>query len=1064
MSKNNRKAGFIKILGGVFMVMLLATSAHAAAVTISITGITNHTGSAIPTNAYVQVIQSADANKGAPDPSTGLPAGDTVVATSKITPDGTFSGGASITASNYIYIRVWETWNGSGSPSGYYGDSAPQNVGTGFVYTYTPAGFSTNQQINTAPNAPTALTQVGVANGAYVNTNFNITMSMTDPNNPDTLTPQVELTTGSFTGTPNANGSGVAYAGSAVIGTVIVNVASLADGAYKWQARVSDAAAATSSFVQYNGGATSFRVDKTGPSAVTITPPATPTNNTSLAFTWTAASDSGSGMGTTPYYYLLDSNSTATAATVRNTGTGTTNLNATPTGSSGNNYLHVVAVDALGNLSTVANSTVVVVDTTAPQVSSTNPANSATGVSKNLTSITVTFNEAMDVPSVQTTGNYTVTGATSGAHSVSNAVYNAGTVTLTISGTFTDSETVNCSVGTGVKDAVGNNLASAYNWSFQIVNPGAPSITVAPLTIQFSANQGSNPSPNASVVTISNTAGAALTSWTAGTINYSGGQTGWLTPSKSSGGPINVGASDTFNVTVGNVTSFAVGTYTATVPLTFSQGVAAQNVVVTLTIGQVPPNGPSISGILPSTAYAGQTIVVSGSRFGATKGTSTVIVGGVSTYPTSWSDGSITLAVPTGVATGAASVVVTVSSLTDTSSITVNNSSVVLEDYEGGSVGSFTDPATTSGYYSFDDGVAPDNANINSQLKTAAAKYEGGYGAQVTYSYPSTSTKYGGGWGAAAANTLDISSMNVIKLWVKGDGSANTPQLKLRAKTAGGTEVALVSPTISMVDNTYHQVNLYLNSFITQNATGDVISATVDPDNLKRIIGYNLVFTTKNTSSTPIYIDSITAASTSEVPTGESPAILSISPAASPAGTKIVVTGLRFGSAQGRSLLNFNNLTTNVSYQAVITKWSDTTIEAIVPTLAPKGNYEIKVVKIPSGSGPVTALESNPSLFTVTSNSTGADVAIIYPNPFNAGNEVVNISTTNTGGVTNFGFYIFDMTAQLVYKEVKPSGGTTWTGIDQYSKLVGDGAYLVRIINEDTKTMLAKGKILVIKR
>jgi hypothetical protein len=219
---------------------------------------------------------------------------------------------------------------------------------------------------NQAPNAPTSLTQQGVANGDWVTSNFNITMSMRDLDNSGTLTPQVEITSEalSFSGTPNLNGTEVINNGSAVPGTVTVNTASLTDGNYKWQARVKDNLGATSNFVQYNSGSTAFRIDRTAPSPVAITPPANPTSNPSLAFSWTAATDNGSGP-TGVYYYLLNTSPSTDVVDVMGNGESTTTRSVTKPGVQGSNYLHVVAVDYAGNRS-IAHSVPVVVDNQAP--------------------------------------------------------------------------------------------------------------------------------------------------------------------------------------------------------------------------------------------------------------------------------------------------------------------------------------------------------------------------------------------------------------------------------------------------------------------------------------------------------------------------------------------------------------------------------------------------------------------------------------------------------------------------------------------------------------------------
>jgi len=132
---------------------------------------------------------------------------------------------------------------------------------------------------------------------------------------------------------------------------------------------------------------------------------------------------------------------------------------------------------------------------------------------------------------------------------------------------------------------------------------------------------------------------------------------------------------------------------------------------------------------------------------------------------------------------------------------------------------------------------------------------------------------------------------------------------------------------------------------------------------------------------------------------------------------------------------------------------------------APAGSYEVNVIYIPYVKGPGSDTPSNPADFAITYFG-ASDVATIYPNPFNAGTEVVNIAVTSTGGANNIGFYIFDMTAKLVNRQVvsAPTSATTWNGYDQTNTLVGDGAYIVRVINEDTKSVIAKGKLLVVKR
>ena len=122
-------------------------------------------------------------------------------------------------------------------------------------------------------------------------------------------------------------------------------------------------------------------------------------------------------------------------------------------------------------------------------------------------------------------------------------------------------------------------------------------------------------------------------------------------------------------------------------------------------------------------------------------------------------------------------------------------------------------------------------------------------------------------------------------------------------------------------------------------------------------------------------------------------------------------------------------------------------------------------VSAPSAADPsiITTYVSTPANFQVTSSAAG-DIAQIFPNPFNPLTEQVNIVVSNTGGASRLGYYIYDMAAQLVYKTTSGTSQIAWNGIDQWGQQVADGAYLLRVVNEDTKSLLAKGKILAVKR
>lgn len=117
-----------------------------------------------------------------------------------------------------------------------------------------------------------------------------------------------------------------------------------------------------------------------------------------------------------------------------------------------------------------------------------------------------------------------------------------------------------------------------------------------------------------------------------------------------------------FNGVSASVGSWAAGSITATVP-----SATTGNVIVTVN-GQAS-NGvaftipaPTITSLFPLSGRYGTSITITGSNFGTTQaaGSSTVKFGTTAASPTSWSNTSIAVPVPSGATTGTVSVTVTV--------------------------------------------------------------------------------------------------------------------------------------------------------------------------------------------------------------------------------------------------------------------------------------------------------------------------------------------------------------------------------------------------------------------
>jgi hypothetical protein len=100
-----------------------------------------------------------------------------------------------------------------------------------------------------------------------------------------------------------------------------------------------------------------------------------------------------------------------------------------------------------------------VFDRTRPTVVSTNPSNGSTQASR-INPITITFSEPMRASSM-IASTFTFTPSIAGTVS-----YTANTATIVPSGTLAGGVVYTGTVTTAAEDASGNNLATAFTWTF----------------------------------------------------------------------------------------------------------------------------------------------------------------------------------------------------------------------------------------------------------------------------------------------------------------------------------------------------------------------------------------------------------------------------------------------------------------------------------------------------------------------------------------------------------------------------------------------------------------------
>jgi IPT/TIG domain/Beta xylosidase C-terminal Concanavalin A-like domain len=427
-------------------------------------------------------------------------------------------------------------------------------------------------------------------------------------------------------------------------------------------------------------------------SSITVTVPTSATTGSVLVTVGTAVSNSvtftvfpaPSITSLSPTSGPVGTNVTITGTNFGST-TGTVTFNgtaATPTNWSATSITVPVPTGAsTGNVvvtaSAVASNGVAFTVLATPSITSLNPTSGPVGTMVTITGTnfgatqgtsTVTFNATAGTPTSWSATSITVpvpTGATTGSVivTVAGVASNGVSFTVLATPTITNLNPTSGAAGTSVT-ITGTNFGAMQGTSTVTFNgtagtPSAWSATSITVPVPAGATTGNV------VVTVSGVASGGVNFTVLPTPNITNlNPTSGLidTPVTITG--TNFGATEgsssvKFNGTAGTPTNWSDTSITVPVP----SGATTGNVVVT--VNGVPSNGVTftvtvigITSISPTVGVAGDTVIVTGTDFGATPGTSTIKFNGTAATPTSWSDTSITVTVPVGATTG--NVVVTV--------------------------------------------------------------------------------------------------------------------------------------------------------------------------------------------------------------------------------------------------------------------------------------------------------------------------------------------------------------------------------------------------------------------
>jgi len=460
-----------------------------------------------------------------------------------------------------------------------------------------------------------------------------------------------------------------------------------------------------------------------------------------------------------------------------------------------------------------------------------------------------------------------------------------------------------------------------------------------------------NLGPYSSVVTITTPAGGtapsvASLSPTSGTVGTS------VVIAGSNFGTSQGTSTVSFNGTVATPTSWTSTSITSPVPI----GATSGNVVVTVggqasngvTFTVTLPPAPSIASLSPTSGTVGTSVVIAGSNFGTSQGTSTVTFNGTTATPTSWTSTSITAPVPNGATSG--NVAVTVGGQAS------NGVTFTVTLPPAPSIASLTPTSGMVGTF-----VVIAGSNFGTSQGTSTVTFNGTTATPSSWS--STSITAPVPTGAITGNvvvTVGGQASNGVTFTVTLPPAPSIASLTPTSGTVG-TSVVIAGSNFGTSQGTstvtFNGTAATATSWTSSSITAPVPSGATSG---------NVVVTVGGQASNGVSF-------TVTVP---APSIASLSPTSGAVGTSVVIAGANFGTTQGASTVKFNGTT------ATPTSWTSTSITAPVPSGATSGNVVVTVGGQASNGVSFTVTVPAPSIASLspTSGQVGTVVTITGSN------------------------------------------------------------------------------------
>ncbi len=403
---------------------------------------------------------------------------------------------------------------------------------------------------------------------------------------------------------------------------------------------------------------------------------------------------------------------------------------------------------------------------------------------------------------------------------------------------------------------------------------------------------------------------------------------------------------------------------TATTTLTLPSGISGTYYVMAyngstpsihVSSAAITVGGAVISGLSPTSGSIGTAVTITGSGFGTTQGSNTVLFNSVAASATSWSDTSITASVPTGASTGP--VLVTIGGLSSNSmQFTVPTAATIASISPiGGPVG--TSVTITGSGFGTTQGT--NTVSFNSVEASVASWSD----TKIVASVPKSATT-----GTVLVTTNGTASNSTISFTV-----TSTPTLSSLTPATGviGSSVTLAGSGFGATQGSsqvlFNGVSATATSWADTSITVSVPAGA-------------------NSGAVTVTVGTLTSSGV-QFTVAASAVVSSVSPASGVAGTSVTITGSGFGASQGTSTAAFNGVS------VAVTSWSDTQIVVTVPRLATTGAVVVTTNGAASNATVSFTVIPSPTITNVSPTSGKAGTVVTI-----AGNTFG--STQDTGTVT----------------------------------------------------------------